>query len=490
MASVREVSSFTEDLLCPICLSLFREPHILVCGHSFCASCLEPCIPKGESHGLCPECRHPFTLRHVNRALGSLAKKARLLKLDERAQLSGTAVWFFCEEHEEPLKLFCNQDEEPVCVICRDLPQHRGHDFLPIKNAVQTYQDQLKASLEPLEKDLKRLKRSQCHQRKNILELKTCSESLSDHISGEFAKMHQLLNDRELIIQQALKNQREKNLAQMETKLKELDCKIASRSETLRRVQAGLESKDHISFLKDAKGLLERPRKEQGAPDEPKIDAELVGEDGLGASSEDTGECENEIEEDVEEEEEEREEEEEEEDGVVAVDLNLGEFKGPLQFYAWKGVYNGLHPVPASITLDCESAHPSLVLMEDATGVKFNPRQWLESITSTPFVVGQKGITTGRFYWEIDVGDSTDWIVGMAKKSVRCKKQLNFLPKEGVWAIELKAGKYQALSEPRTALSVCGKIKEVGVYLDIEGGQLSFYNSSSMSHLYTFQACF
>ncbi|KAK9405857.1 zinc-binding protein A33-like [Crotalus adamanteus] len=120
MASVREVSSFTEDLLCPICLSLFRDPHMLECGHSFCAPCLETCIPRE----LCPD----------------LSEKARLLKLDEGAQLSGTGSWYFCEEHEEPLKLFCSQDEAPICVICRDLPEHRGHDFLPIKNAVQTYQ--------------------------------------------------------------------------------------------------------------------------------------------------------------------------------------------------------------------------------------------------------------------------------------------------------------------------------------------------------------
>ncbi|XP_060546878.1 zinc-binding protein A33-like [Pantherophis guttatus] len=504
MASVREVSSFTEDLLCPICLSLFREPRMLKCGHSFCAPCLEPCIPKGQRRGLCPECRQPFTLRciTINRVLCSLVEKARLLKLDEGTQLSGTGGWFFCEEHEEPLKLFCSQDEEPVCVICRDLPQHRGHDFLPIKNAVQTYQEQLKASLKSLEEGLTRLKRSQCHQQENIIELKTCSKSLSDHISGEFVKMHQLLNDRELAIKQALENQREKNLAQMEIKLKELDYKMASHSETVCRVQASLECKDHISFLKEAKELLERVRKEQGAPDERELDAALVGEDGLEASSEDTDEYENETDEDFDEEEDEEEtaeeeekEKEEDEDGVVAVDLNLGEFKGPLQFYVWKKLLGELHPVPASIILDPNSAHPRLVLMEEDTKVQFNlnRRFWLENLpetfTYTPCVVGQKGITTGRFYWEIDVGDSTDWIVGMAKKSVKRKKQLNFLPKEGVWAIELKAGEYQALSEPRTPLSVCGKMEKVGIYLDFEGGQLSFYNSS-MTHLYTFQACF
>uniref|UniRef100_A0A8C6V4P8 Uncharacterized protein n=1 Tax=Naja naja TaxID=35670 RepID=A0A8C6V4P8_NAJNA len=420
MASVREVSSFTEDLLCPICLSFFREPHMLECGHSFCAPCLEPCIPKGQRRGLCPECRRPFALRRmtINRALCSLAEKARLLKLDEGTQLSSTGGWYFCEEHEEPLKLFCSQDEESVCVICRDLPQHRGHDFLPIKNAVQTYQVRTGPG---------RSKKA------------TCSESLSDHISGEFVKMHQLLNDRELSIKQALEDQREKNLAQMETKLKELDWKMASRSETLCRIKASLECKDHISFLK--------VRRTRGC---------------VGFSWE------------------------EENYWVHRLHQTI------VRRIIWG---SNLTQVPATITLDCNSAHPSLVLVEEATGVKFSPgrrfwRRKLERFTSTPCVVGRKGITTGRFYWEIQVGDSPGWIVGTAKKSVKRKKRLNFLPKEGVWAIELKAGEYQALSDPRTPLSVCGRMEKVGVYLDFEGGQLSFYNSSSMSHLYTFQACF
>lgn len=62
--------------------------------------------------------------------------------------------------------------------------------------------------------------------------------------------MHQLLTDREYSLKMALEHQREKNLVQMETKLKELNWKVASWSETLCRVRAGLECKDHISFLR------------------------------------------------------------------------------------------------------------------------------------------------------------------------------------------------------------------------------------------------
>uniref|UniRef100_A0A8D0BCD3 Uncharacterized protein n=1 Tax=Salvator merianae TaxID=96440 RepID=A0A8D0BCD3_SALMN len=411
MASVREVSSFTEDLLCPICLSIFRDPHMLECGHSFCAPCLEPCIPKGQRRGLCPECRRPFALRRmaVNRALCSLAEKARLLKLDEGPGLGGSGGWYFCEEHEEPLKLFCSQDEGPVCVICRDLPQHRGHDFLVINY-------------------------------------------LPPHINVQESPRHQgefwvSFFDCYLWRTAALENQREKNLAQMEAKLKELNWKVASWSETICQVRGGLECKDQISFLK----VRERLGWGRLAVLRPL------------ASSVPFSLC------------------------LVLRFKHAGLCFIVVTFYIFS--------LFSCITLDCNSAHPSLVLVEEATGVKYSPgrRFWRrkpERFISSPCVVGRKGFTSGRFYWEVRVGESTGWVVGAAKKSVKRKKRLNFRPKEGVWAIELKAEVYQALSEPRTLLSVCGRMDKVGIYLDYEGGQLSFYNSSSMNHLYTFQASF
>ncbi|XP_019334375.1 nuclear factor 7, ovary isoform X2 [Alligator mississippiensis] len=499
MASIREVSSFAEDLLCPVCLSLFRDPRLLECGHSFCAPCLEACVPMGQRRGLCPACRLPFAPRRVavNRALRSLADKARLLKLDEGPPAGAGAGWYFCEEHEEPLKLFCSQDEAPVCVICRDLPQHRGHDFLPVKNAVQEYQDQLKASLEPLEEGLKRLIRNQCRQQENILELKSCAESLSDHVSGEFEKMHHLLTVRELGLKEALEQQRQKNLAQMEDKLQEFNWKVATWTETLSQ---------------DAKELMERVRQGQGPQGKEAEKTEQVeveeevrtsDEDMDESEKEQEGEEEEEEEEEAEEEEEEEEEEEvveqeakeEEDDEVVPVDLNIGEFKGPLQFYAWKELLATVHPAPACIILDCRSAHPSLVLIEEATGVKFSPgrRFWRrkpERFTASPCVVGQEGFTSGRLYWEVRVGDSIDWVVGVARRSVKRKRRLSFRPREGVWAVERRGEQYWALTEPQTLLCVGGRLEKVGVYLDFEGGQLSFYNSTCLSHLHTFQEAF
>ncbi|KYO19910.1 zinc-binding protein A33-like [Alligator mississippiensis] len=260
MASALEVSSFTEDLVCPVCLDLFKNPRMLPCGHSFCAPCLKACIPTGQHQGLCPKCRVPFKPQHLaaNWALRSLADKARLLKLDEGLPTGAGASWCFCTEHEEPLKLFCSQDEAPICVICRDLPQHRGHDFLPIKNAVQEYQEKLKACLGTLESNLTSTTEKQEHQEENKVKLEVCVQDLLDHISMGFEGLHQVLREKEQNMKETVKTMKEANLAEMEESLKDLREDVEFCNETLARTRAALEGTDPITFLSGIKDLMER----------------------------------------------------------------------------------------------------------------------------------------------------------------------------------------------------------------------------------------
>ncbi|XP_053146892.1 nuclear factor 7, brain-like isoform X2 [Hemicordylus capensis] len=254
MASVLEVSSIAEDLLCPICLSFFQDPHILACGHNFCLSCLESCVvPKGQHQGTCPQCRDPFDLQGAtrNRLLASLAEKARLLRLEEGSQSGRAGSWYFCEEHEEPLKLFCSQDEAPVCVICRDLPQHQGHSFLPIKNAVKRYQDQLKASLEPLEDGVKWATKNQSRQQEAIEELESLSEHLCGCIFVEFENLREILNEREQSMLEMVRQMKMDNQVEMEGKLEYLKAHTSSHTETISGIRAALDETNEFAFLKN-----------------------------------------------------------------------------------------------------------------------------------------------------------------------------------------------------------------------------------------------
>ncbi|XP_056298355.1 E3 ubiquitin/ISG15 ligase TRIM25 isoform X4 [Pseudoliparis swirei] len=61
MAAAAELEQFSvlqEELTCPVCLDLYRDPHLLPCGHNFCKSCMDRLKRQGDRGRFrCPECR-------------------------------------------------------------------------------------------------------------------------------------------------------------------------------------------------------------------------------------------------------------------------------------------------------------------------------------------------------------------------------------------------------------------------------------------------
>lgn len=152
---------------------------------------------------------------------------------------------------------------------------------------------------------------------------------------------------------------------------------------------------------------------------------------------------------------------------------------------------------PADVTLDPETAHPNLVLSEDRKSVKFVETRLRDlpdtpqRFTFYPCVLATEGFTSGRHYWEVEVGDKTHWAVGVCRDSVSRKGELTPLPETGYWRVRLWNGdKYAATTTPFTPLHIKVKPKRVGIFLDYEAGTLSFYNVTDRSHIYTFTDTF
>ncbi|KAK7144601.1 hypothetical protein R3I94_010883 [Phoxinus phoxinus] len=61
MAENMSLLGLEDELTCSICLCLFENPVSLICGHSFCASCLEATWKDRISPLSCPQCRMAFS---------------------------------------------------------------------------------------------------------------------------------------------------------------------------------------------------------------------------------------------------------------------------------------------------------------------------------------------------------------------------------------------------------------------------------------------
>uniref|UniRef100_A0A9L0RG45 B30.2/SPRY domain-containing protein n=1 Tax=Equus caballus TaxID=9796 RepID=A0A9L0RG45_HORSE len=144
-----------------------------------------------------------------------------------------------------------------------------------------------------------------------------------------------------------------------------------------------------------------------------------------------------------------------------------------------------------NVTLDAATAHPVLLLSEKGRRVTWQERcQDLPSSTqrfnSLPCVLGQLDISSGRCYWEVEVGEARSWDLGICRDNVTRKERVTMSPQNGFWAIRLYDGDYWALTSRVTPLTLQEKPLIVGIFLDYEAGDVSFYNMTDGSHIFTF----
>ncbi|XP_051865755.1 NACHT, LRR and PYD domains-containing protein 14-like isoform X6 [Pristis pectinata] len=248
MAFRQQVERLTEEAICPICLDFFTDPVTLDCGHNFCRSCITQCWEK-EVRNCCPQCREQFadrTLR-VNRALASLAENVQKLKLNVKE----TEIRPQCEKHQEELKLFCDTDKQLICLICRDAREHKSHNFMPIVEAVEIYKNQVKSSLECLTEKKSAIQQMEQQQKQKISGLREQSHTLQANITSQFAKMHQVLSEREQRLLGDLREEEGRILNTMENNLREIQENLTSVEERLSTLQEQMDQKDSVVFLKE-----------------------------------------------------------------------------------------------------------------------------------------------------------------------------------------------------------------------------------------------
>ncbi|MGH0134824.1 UNVERIFIED_CONTAM: hypothetical protein FKN15_021821 [Acipenser sinensis] len=145
------------------------------------------------------------------------------------------------------------------------------------------------------------------------------------------------------------------------------------------------------------------------------------------------------------------------------------------------------------VTLDPDTAHVLLILSAEGKRVtRGETRQDLpdnpERFDDWPCVLGTEGFTSGRRYWQVQVGENTGWKLGVCRESADRKGVFSTTPQQGYWTVEWSGyrDEFTALTDPVTPLLWSLKPQKLGVYLEYEEGQLSFYHVETRSHIYTF----
>ncbi len=146
------------------------------------------------------------------------------------------------------------------------------------------------------------------------------------------------------------------------------------------------------------------------------------------------------------------------------------------------------------VTLDPDTAQPNLILSDDGKQVRHGDiRQKLpdtpERFDPCVYVLGKKGFSSGRCYFEVQVKGNTEWDLGVVRESIDRKGAITVSPSDGYWTVCLRNGdEYEACEDALVSLSLRVKPQRVGVFVDYEEGLVSFYDVESSSHIYSFTA--
>ncbi|XP_035535320.1 E3 ubiquitin-protein ligase TRIM39-like [Morone saxatilis] len=148
-----------------------------------------------------------------------------------------------------------------------------------------------------------------------------------------------------------------------------------------------------------------------------------------------------------------------------------------------------------NVTLDPNTAHPSLTVSEDGKQVSYGGRK--REVPTNPkrfdslhFVLGNEGFSYGKFYYEVTLQGQTDWEVGVARETIGRKgPNVSLSPENGCWTLGSYSGCCQANTNPPVVLSLSEEPQKVGVFVDYEGGLVSFYDVDTRDLIYSFTGC-
>ncbi|XP_024074739.1 zinc finger protein RFP-like isoform X1 [Terrapene carolina triunguis] len=459
MAAENPMESLQEEVTCPICLEYFTEPVTLECGDNFCRACVTQCWQGSDTDFSCPQCRETVQQRNLklNRQLANVLEIVKQLNLHKAKGAGGDGV---CGEHQEPLKLFCEEDQTPICVLCDRSQAHRAHTVAPIEEAAQEYKKKIQTHLKTLRKEREKLLRLNMIVKNRIQEYLKQTQTKRHKIVSEFQQLQQFLEEQERLLLAQLEKLDKKVVKIQNESTTKCSEEISRLSELISEME-GKCQKPGSEFLQDVRSTLSRC--EKGKFQQPaEISLEL--EKSLSDFAQKT----------------------------IALMETLRKVKDilPIELEGKKENTLGSHR-QVNVMLDPDTAHPELLLSEGQKSVRWGDKWHRLSNNPKRFdtlecVLGCEGFTSGRYYWEVEVGGEIIWAVGVARESVRRKGLICFNPEWGIWAVEQWWGEFQALTSPKTPLPLSWVPRRIRVCLDYEQGLVTFLDADNGAPIFTF----
>ncbi|XP_040185867.1 E3 ubiquitin-protein ligase TRIM39-like [Rana temporaria] len=495
----------SNELSCSVCLSIFTDPVTLECGHNFCLVCINKVVETQGASGVynCPECRRELRKRPAlqkNITLGNIAGRYSEMTQKEAIYCTyciGSSVpavqsclmceASLCEKHLkvhskspehiqcEPISSFnkvkcsthhqvfmyyCDEDAAHLCVSCTLSGQHTGHQM----ELLSDFCKKQKAKLMDVHNELNLAKTDV---EKKIQDLKKPKEKLERKFEATQEKVSSIFND----IQRQLEKLKERTLQDIKARNKETLNDIAEQISELDKKKRELSEKmDHIMELcsmTDPIAVLQ----ELDLGGNPILRFESKDQD-------DVMDCSKTTEEDA-----------DESCFLKTLHKGLSDI-----FSSYKNTL--LSEREAKITLEIKTAANNVFISDDCKTASWQVNQGRPRGPERfqyHQVLSVEAFSSGRHYWEVETGETGNWMVGVAYANIDREGSQAIIGKnDKSWSLCKWNNQYFTLhNRKQIHLNVKFGCRKFRICLDYEAGRLTFYDLNNLTvPVHTFATTF
>ncbi|XP_042371067.1 E3 ubiquitin-protein ligase TRIM39-like [Plectropomus leopardus] len=526
MASINSLLS-EEQLCCHICLDVFTQPVSTPCGHNFCMSCITSYWDNTQV-SRCPVCKDTFERRpelKVNTFISELASQFKSLQVTDAPIMSSDqqsacsvgsvlcdictdtqqeavkscleCLTSYCDVHVEPhhraaglkrhtlinpsanledrictehtrlLTLFCRDDEVLLCDVCAGL-HHANHDVVPVQRAYY----QMTALLGDTEVKVQRMIQERLQKvqtmKESVAESKKESKDVITNCVRDLTALVSEIQMSQTELVKVIEEKQEAAEKQADGVIDSMEREISELQKTMTKIREVKQTEDQLCFLQSLPKPSTIPHTNDLSTvrfNRPKDIHHM--QQSMKKS-------------------------------VSQLQMFLSRMNTEIQKLS-DGTYDTtlsyVQQYEENILLDPETAHLRLIISSDRKRVRFgmdagfrgNQIPSLNKFTVNLAVLGQRGFVK-RFYFEVFVGGKTEWCLGVAKASVQRWDRVPQSHGVGLWAIWYLKGKVEAYSSPNVPVYF-GKVERVGVFVDYDGGKISFYDVQTAALIHSFAEC-
>ncbi|XP_052414266.1 E3 ubiquitin/ISG15 ligase TRIM25 isoform X2 [Carassius gibelio] len=329
MAENMSLLGLEDELTCSICLCLFENPVSLICGHSFCANCLEATWNDRVSSLSCPQCRMVFTSKpelKKNTVLSAVLDAYRIkagvsepvkehfevkmkdpdvIKCDNCMEAKAvktclTCMASYCEEHVRPhrenaifrahqlsdplpdlmerlcsdhgklMEFYCNQHQNSMCSTCLQ-EMHKGCEFITADERRFKQKTDLTDKLNILDVKMDKNQQVITQMKEQQVKLKDLATTRKRFLETEYRQIREMIDRDEKEAMLTIDKEQEKGQSKLVTMIKKFNENIEKMSRTKSEINILLDQSQSLAFIKASVDL---PSVVNFEPHNPRVNVE------------------------------------------------------------------------------------------------------------------------------------------------------------------------------------------------------------------------